>query len=89
MYRTRKILILASAIGLMAMPAMAGVIVLPANEITFNPPLDTLNPAHSGYWWNPEFVFQDDTCPPSTPSSSSGTIPWGLASPTRAITPPG
>ncbi len=61
MYRTRKILILASAIGLMAMPAMAGVIVLPANEITFNPPLDTLNPAHSGYWWNPEFVFQDDT----------------------------
>ncbi len=50
-----------AAIGLLSMPAWAGVLVLPANEITFNPPLDTLNPNHSGYWWNPENVFEDDS----------------------------
>jgi hypothetical protein len=61
MNRTCKTFILASAIGMMAVPAMAGVMVLPANEITFNPPLDTLNPTHSGYWWSPENVFEDDS----------------------------
>ncbi|MCU0606609.1 MAG: T9SS type A sorting domain-containing protein [Candidatus Edwardsbacteria bacterium] len=49
------------AVALTAAGAGAGVLVLPANEITFNPALDTLNPSSSGYWWNPENVFVDDS----------------------------
>lgn len=61
MKHARRFLIMAAALISSTMTAFAGVIVLPANEITFNPPLDTLNPTHSGYWWNSENVFEDDT----------------------------
>jgi len=60
MKRTWFALVVLVILAATIQPARAGVLVLPANEVLYVNPIDTVNPERSGYWWNPENVFAND-----------------------------